>query len=145
MTEKTKEYFWDKASAYCARAEHCEQEVKEKLYQWGCRQQDWRDEILIQLVEESYINHKRYCRAFVHDKVAYQGWGRIKIKQMLLQKGLPETLINEALNDIDEQDYQKALERALSKYPNDVIRQTRFAMQRGFEYAEIKAQGVSIP
>ncbi len=139
MTKQTtKEELWQKATAYCAKSEHCTQELREKLWQWGCREESWREEILCRLKEDEYINEERYCRAYVHDKVAYQGWGRVKIRMMLLAKNINETTVEQALGGINEEEYGKALNKALNKYMGDREKQIRLALQRGFEYEEIK-------
>lgn len=137
IRELTKDELWVRASAYCARGEHCRQEVREKLRQWGCKDENIRDEILCGLEKDGYIDEQRYCRAYVHDKVAYQGWGRVKIKMMLIAKGLSEEYVNSALETIDESEYISALKRALSKYDGMREKQIRLALQRGFEYSEI--------
>ena len=136
--ELSKDRLWLKASAYCAKSEHCEQEVRTKLWQWGCREDSWFDDILARLVEENYIDEHRYASAFVHDKVAYQGWGRVKIRMMLIAKGVKESVVEESLHEIDLSDYRKALCKAIDKYKGDRERQIRLALQRGFEYEEIK-------
>lgn len=135
--ERTKEELWLKATTYCSKGEHCRQEVREKLWQWGCRNDNWREQILGILIDEGYIDEQRYCKAYVHDKVEYQSWGRIKIRMMLLAKGLKERDIDAALEQVDISSYAKALQKALDKYPNDRERQIRLALQRGFDYAEI--------
>ncbi|MBR1564941.1 MAG: RecX family transcriptional regulator [Paludibacteraceae bacterium] len=136
-TNITKEQLWQKATAYCAKSEHCCAEVREKLWQWGCRDDIWRGDILRQLCLTGYIDEQRYCRAYVHDKVAFQGWGRQKIRMMLLSKGMDEALAEEALSQIDEEEYSRALKKALEKYKGDRERQIRLALQRGFDYGEI--------
>ncbi len=137
--ELTKEELLLKAQTYCARSEHCASEVREKLWQWGCKEERWRSEIIESLEDEGYINAERYCRAYVHDKVEYQGWGRVKIRMMLRGKSLPELEIELALAEIDENSYRKQLMKALSHYKDDRERAIRYAMQKGFEY-EIVAE-----
>ena len=124
--------------SYCAQGEHCEQEVREKLYQWGCHDTTKQADIITYLTNEGYLSVSRYCHAYVHDKVAYQGWGQVKIRIMLQAKHLPDNVIEEALRRISAEDYKKALKRAVSKYgTTDRKRTIRFAMQRGFTYEEV--------
>ena len=134
----TKDELWQKATAYCAQSEHCLQEVRTKLWQWGCTADSWQNDLLTRLVDDNYIDESRYAHAFVHDKVAYQGWGKVKIRMMLLSKGVKEKIVEQALQEIDTADYEKALQKAISKYDGDTDRQIRLALQRGFEYEEIK-------
>lgn len=129
-----------KAARYCAAAEHCEAEVREKLYQWSCPAA-WHDDIIDYLYDNSYLNDERYCRAFVHDKIAYQAWGRVKIQAALSARHLPSVLITAALKDADEIEYNRQLSRLIEKKKGtEPERLVRFLLQRGFTYAEITAQ-----
>ena len=133
-----------KAEAYCATAEHCNTEVITKLQQWGAQSEQIED-ILLQLATQRYIDEARYCHAFAHDKVRYQGWGRIKVRAALFAKHLPSSLINQAIADIDENEYFDVLKRVIdtkkrainSKDPMAREKLIRFCLQRGFTYDEI--------
>lgn len=128
----------NKAQIYCARSEHCESEVREKLKQWGCHA-NLIDEIISQLKQNNYINSQRYIDAFVHDKLAYQGWGRYKIGMMLRTKNEPEALIQKSLDSIDENEYIRILEKVIKKKKGATREQVaRFCLQRGFLWEEIQ-------
>lgn len=127
----------DKVTHYCAIAEHCEQDVRTKLYQWGTAAAA-ADRIIDYLYDNNYLNTARYCAAFVHDKLLYQGWGKIKIRVMLQARHLPNSDIENALNTIDEIEYNRVLRKVMNKKkgatPEEV---TRFCLSRGFSYSEI--------
>ena len=133
-----------KAEAYCASAEHCISEMRNKLLQWNASKEQC-EEIIAHLLHTDYINEQRYCHAFAHDKVAYQGWGKIKIRMHLNAKYLPHEAIDRALEDIEYAEYQKTIERVISskkrtlKSTDTTAREKllRFCMQRGFTYEEI--------
>ncbi|MCR5050356.1 MAG: RecX family transcriptional regulator [Paludibacteraceae bacterium] len=128
----------DKAEAYCARAEHCAADVKRKLYEWSAPM-ELADDIIDRLYERDFLNDKRFCMAYVHDKVAYQSWGRLKIQAGLRALQLPEKYISQALNEIDEEQYThnlRNLSRQRASDPDD--KRTRFLMQRGFTFDEIR-------
>ena len=133
-----------KAEAYCASAEHCYVEVSNKLQQWGASS-DKIEKIIQHLKDQRYIDEMRYCRAYVHDKVRYQGWGRIKVRAALFAKHLPSSLINQAIADIDENEYFEVLKRVIdtkkrainSNDPMAREKLIRFCLQRGFTYDEI--------
>lgn len=133
-----------KAEAYCAAAEHCISEIRSKLQQWEATDEQC-DEIITHLLHANYIDEQRYCHAFSHDKVLYQGWGRAKIRANLYAKHLPSEAITQALKDINETEYRKTLERVISskrrtlKTTDIAAREKllRFCMQRGFTYEEI--------
>ena len=133
-----------KAEAYCATAEHCNAEIVIKLQQWGAQSEQIED-ILLHLATQRYIDEARYCHAFAHDKVRYQGWGRIKVRAALFAKHLPSSLINQAIADVDENEYFDVLKRVIdtkkrainSKDPMAREKLIRFCLQRGFTYDEI--------
>ena len=145
MKELTPGEALNKAAAYCTLCERCVSEVTAKLTAWGvphCEQ----EKIITRLIEEKFINEARYCRAFVNDKVRFNRWGRIKIRAALSEKGLPRELINEAMDNIDEEQYTTSLAEVIAakrkelKGVNDyTIKQKimRFAASRGFEPAMI--------
>ena len=94
-----------KAEAYCAAAEHCVYDVQHKLLQWEATEEQI-EQIVAHLQQHQYIDEQRYCHAFVHDKLMYQGWGRMKMRAHLQAKHLPSKTIQQALEEIDEQAYQ---------------------------------------
>ena len=134
-----------KAEAYCAGAEHCVWEVKQKLQQWGASSEQ-TEQVIAHLQAERFVDERRYCQAFVHDKLLYQGWGRMKMRAQLQTRHLPSQAIEQALNDIDEDTYRSVLARVLetkkrsikSTDPQAREKLIRFALQRGFTYEEIK-------
>ena len=133
-----------KAEAYCAAAEHCRYDVQQKLQQWEATPEQV-EQVLCHLQEHKYLDDERYCHAFVHDKLLYQGWGRMKMRAQLQAKHLSSNAIKQALEDIDEQAYQEVLQKVLAskkrslKGNDPLLREKliRFCMQRGFTYEEI--------
>ncbi len=130
-----------KASAYCAMAEHCAAEVREKLRSWGASAAD-ADRIVAYLSSEKYMDELRYCEAFVRDKFRFNRWGRIKIEVMLRTKNLPDDCIAQALAQIADDEYLQTLsdlirakERTLKVcgYHDRRFKLIRFAQSRGFE------------
>lgn len=134
----------NKAEAYCASAEHCIWDVRQKLRQWGATNED-TESIIAHLQAERFVDELRYCQALVHDKLLYQGWGRMKMRAQLQAKHLSTTAIEQALNEIDRDTYMSVLTRVLatkkrsikSADPQAREKLIRFAMQRGFTYDEI--------
>lgn len=136
--ELSKAEWLDKAEAYCARSEHCAADVRRKLYEWQVPS-DLSDEIVENLYANDFLNDARFCHAYVHDKVAYQSWGRMKIQAGLRALNLPGRAISAALNEIEESIYTKNLRNLISSRqldPDD--KRLRFLLQRGFTYEEIK-------
>lgn len=106
----TKKKAIDKSSAllYCAelcsRAEHCEFEIRNKLYTWGL-DVDLHDEIINYLCDHNFIDNERFAKAYANDKVRFSAWGKIKINLALRQKHIPSYAIAQAIAQIDEEQY----------------------------------------
>ncbi len=126
-----------KAEAYCARAEHCADEVRKKIADWG-GDTGVAETVIDALYADNYLNDERYCRAYVHDKLLYQHWGKVKICMMLQAHELPKECIASALENIDETEYNRILRKVLAQKRNaSREQQIRFLLQRGFEYRDI--------
>ena len=136
--ELSKREWIDKAEAYCAKSEHCAADVRRKLLEWGAPA-DLSDEIVENLYANDFLNDARYCHAYVHDKVEYQSWGRLKIQAGLRALGLPETEIRKSIDEIDENTYFRNLRSLIASRRSDTPdKRLRFLAQRGFTYEEIK-------
>ena len=134
-----------KAEAYCSLSEHCKSEVLGKLQQWGASEETW-EAILNHLEKERYVDESRYATFFVRDKYRFNQWGRIKIAQSLRMKHIPSACIDEAMEEIDEQEYLNILTSLLKKKvrsikaSNDYERNgklVRFAAGHGYEIGDI--------
>lgn len=143
-TELSKLEWLNKAEAYCARAEHCAADVRRKLYEWGLDDAETAAFIEQNLYENDFLNDERFAQAYVHDKVEYQRWGRVKIQAGLQALQLPESVIQEALLTIDESTYLANLRHLISSQssssrdPHAEPKLLRFLAQRGFRYEEIQ-------
>lgn len=134
-----------KIETYCSKAEHCTSEVVTKLKSWNINERQIA-EIVARLCKEKYINDLRYSRCYVKDKFRYNHWGRIKIAQALRVKNINEDDIKEAIEELDQQEYETTLKRLLAqkrksiKASSDYERNgklVRFALGRGFEMSII--------
>lgn len=132
---------FNRAAALCARSEHSSCDIREKLIKWGLNTSD-AHQMLERLKEQGFIDDARYARAFVKDKFAFNGWGRVKIAYQLRQKGIPAELITDGLATIDEERYRQRLIELLSAKWRSVnhddsraawAAMMRFACSRGFE------------
>ena len=138
--ELSKREWLDKAEAYCAKSEHCAADVRRKLYEWSAPT-DLFDGIEESLYKNDFLNDARFCRAYVHDKVEYQRWGRLKIQAGLRALGLPESEIRKSLDEIDEKTYFDNLHALMTSRRGDPEeKKLRFLAQRGFTFEEIQKQ-----
>ncbi len=130
-----------KAMQCCSRKEYNSRAMLEKIISWGCVQEDAQS-IVNALIEQKFIDDRRYTEAYVKDKLHFNKWGRIKMAYMLRMQGIDETIIRTALNDLEENEYKQILGDELAKkyktIRSDNITETkgklfRFAASRGFE------------
>ena len=106
-----------KAESYCAYQERSQQEVRNKLYDWGLWPNEV-EEVISELIENNFLNEERFARAYVSGKFNIKRWGKIKIKQGLKLKKITDKMIAIALNTIDYDDYlQTILDTAEKKLP----------------------------
>ena len=85
-----------KAEHYCAYQDRAQQEVRDKLYEWGMVPASVEN-IIVKLIEGNFLNEERFAKAYARGKFNQKGWGRIKIKQGLKFKKVPDVLIKKAL------------------------------------------------
>ncbi|KQC02178.1 regulatory protein RecX [Pedobacter sp. Hv1] len=93
-----------KAESWCAYQERSQHEVRNKLYEWNLKP-DEVEELITELITTNFLNEERFALAYVSGKANIKKWGKIKIKQGLKLKKVPEKLIQKALNSIDGDQY----------------------------------------
>lgn len=133
-------------AALCAQAEHCQQEMRDKMRRWEL-DETAQNRIIDRLIKERYVDDERYARAFVKDKIRYNKWGRRKVQQALWQKHIDADIQQQVLDEIDEKEYLDIL-RPLLKQKRKSIRAAsdyelnqklaRFALSRGFTFDIIR-------
>lgn len=99
-------------SELCARCEQCEHDLREKMRRKGVGATDI-DAVIDYLYEHNFLNEERYARAYVLDKMRFNGWGRIKLRLMLASKRVSAPAVACALEQIDEDEYATVLERVV--------------------------------
>lgn len=130
-----------KGAAYCAYRERTQQEVRDKLYSLGAHSEEV-EETVTWLITENFINEERYARAYAGGKFRLKGWGRIKIRQGLKMSGLSTYCIQQGMNEIEEEEYEKKL-RSLMERKYRLEKEThtvkkkykvaRYAIGKGYE------------
>lgn len=120
MSEKSthKTYTLEEATQrlmqFCAYRDRSHKEVEQKLSEMRMIPQA-REQIIIQLMQEGFLNEERFARSFVRGKFRIKKWGRIKIKQELKLRDLSEPIIRLALTEIEEEQYLQTLQELYEK------------------------------
>jgi len=97
-----------KAEHYCAYQERSQYEIRNKLYEWGLKTAEV-EELISELIVTNFLNEERFAKVYVSGKFNIKKWGKIKIKQSLKIKQVPDKMITKALNTIDSGDYLQTL------------------------------------
>jgi regulatory protein len=140
-----------KLKHFCGYQERSHAEVKRKLYSMGLFKKEV-EELIARLIEEEYLNEERFAVQFASGKSRIKGWGRIKIRYELRQKGISEFCILKALKSLDESEYESGFRRqadkkwsALRSEKNIFAKKAKwqqFLLQRGFEPAMLKSWAI---
>jgi regulatory protein len=129
-----------KIEHYCVYQERCQQEVRNKLYELGAYSKDV-ELIIAELIEKNFLNEERFAIAFAGGKFRIKKWGKLKIIRELKMRQISAYCIKKALQQIEEDDYEKALIDVLKKKlknfsdasPIQKMKLAKYAMQKGFE------------
>ena len=142
----TEEQALNRLAALCSQAEHCMQEMRDKMARWGI-DDGAQQRVVDYLVANRYVDDRRYARSFVNDKLKYNKWGPRKIEQALWMKHIDDDIRQEALDDVDNEEYVSVLRPLLTskrktiKADSDYEMNTkllRFALGRGFTFQQVK-------
>lgn len=133
----------EKAASFCAYQDRSEWEVRERLAKFELAEKEV-DVIVEYLRAEKFLDEQRFVKAYVLGKFRNNGWGRLKIKQGLLQKGIVPSLASEAICAIGEEAYLDFLQQMLIQKKKSITggveklqmkqKLYRFALGRGFEH-----------
>lgn len=72
------------------------------------------DEVLNFLEKNSYVDDRNYAIYFIEDKQKLNGYGKNKIKSLLIQKGISKQIIDEFIFDEDNE-FENALKMGIKK------------------------------
>lgn len=146
MPDQSKGAFLDfgqayrKAADYCALQDRCISEIQLKLRIWNI-DRDFIGKIISTLINEDFLNEKRFALNYAGGKFRIKGWGKLKIAAGLRARNIPPALIQQALAGINNEQYVITLETLLQKKlrllgGDSVFNRQKaayFAASRGFE------------
>ena len=130
-----------KLEFYCAYQERCFKEVEEKLHSFFLIPAA-KEEILIYLIENNFINEERFACSFTRGKHNYKNWGRNRIKNELKFKNISSKIIEIGLKEIDDNLYIEKFNALAEKHWETIKEKTGpkknkkfidYFLRRGFE------------
>ncbi|GAB2761066.1 regulatory protein RecX [Salinimicrobium soli] len=111
-----------KLMQFCAYRERSQKEVEDKLMEMRMIPEA-REQIIISLMQDGFLNEERFARSFVRGKFRIKKWGRKKILQELKLREISSPIIKLALSEIDQKEYLKAL-YYLAEKKNNLLKET---------------------
>lgn len=108
-----------KLQRYCAYQDRCHKEVAQKLKDMQMIPQA-SEQIIMTLIEENFLNEERFAMAFVRGKFKIKKWGRRRLTSELKQRNISKFLINQALGQISDVEYQTVFEALAHKKVNSL-------------------------
>lgn len=138
--ERSEQQAYLKLAELCARGEHCQYELTEKMRKWHI-EETAQASIMARLIKEQYVDDERFARAFVNDKIKYSRWGRRKVEQALWQKHIDANIAQQVLDDIEDDTYIAILSPMLKQKRKSIIAKNdyerdmkliKWALGRGF-------------
>jgi regulatory protein len=135
---------YNKASEYCAVQERCIVDVSLKMKSLQV-DKSYFGKIIKKLQDEDFLDEERFAKSYVSGKFRINGWGKRKISAGLRSKSIPNTLIENALDTISDDEYIGTLENLINKKlrllgdnsPQNRQKTAFYAISRGFEPALI--------
>lgn len=93
------------------------------------------------LKEKKYLNDEDYAKRYLRDAMNIKKYGKIKIRYMLMSKGIDKKTVEDAMENYDyELEYENALElleKRISKNESDskkIYSAKNYLQGRGFEF-----------
>jgi regulatory protein len=137
----------DRVKKTCARREYCQQDARNKFYEFGLYPNEVEDAIC-NLIDEDFINEERYACSYANDKVKLSHWGWRKVEAHLKQKQISSYCIKKARKYVpltcDEIAFQTVAENKWEVLSSHSFfkrkdKFTSYMLQRGFSYEQINS------
>jgi regulatory protein len=133
---------YKKATQLCSRKEYSKYKMLTVIQKWNIEMEEAL-EVLKKLEEEKFIDEVRFAKAFARDKCKFGKWGKYKIRHALQEEKMNSELISDALDSIDESEYEEIIKNEIIKkakmFKKESLIQKKtklfqFTQSRGYEY-----------
>lgn len=132
----------DKLAKFCVYQDRCHWDVEQKFREFKLIPEA-KDEILIYLIQNDFLNEERFAKSFVRGKFNQKKWGINKISVELKKRDIPLNIIKIALEEIDVKNYKQTLAELYNNKKSQVENEQddlkkkakirRFLLQKGYE------------
>ena len=126
----------------CARSERSSGDALRLMRHWGVAETE-QQKVLQKLIEQRFINDRRYAEAYSREKSRLAGWGSRKIAMQLRQKGVAADIIADVVSQLDGDEQLQRLVDKLQRKRSIIKAATtyelrgkllRYALGLGYDY-----------
>ena len=103
-----------KMERFCAYRERCHWEVSDKLARMRMIPEAI-DQIITHLITHDFLNEERFVKNFARGKFNQKKWGRQRIIRELKNRQISRYLIEVALKEVGDEDYEDTLHQLALK------------------------------
>tara|TARA_B100001013_G_scaffold29240_1_gene15983 strand:+ start:97 stop:561 length:465 start_codon:yes stop_codon:yes gene_type:complete len=126
---------------FLARREHTSKEIFQKMEKKVKLLNILREQIQ-KLEDEGLLDNKRFAEQYIHSRSS-KGYGPLRIRQELIQKGVDETTSQNLMGSQDwsylaKSVLEKKTGKNIPKERNDILKIKRFLNYRGFNHSHIE-------
>ena len=118
-------------------------EICERLSKKGVSNEE-AEKIVSELMENGFLDDKRYAEYYVHDAAEIAGKGAYRIRQELIKKGIAPKIAEEALSEAEDSFKETILSYTRMKFGENIevsykelIRIKNHLVRRGYSWGEI--------
>jgi regulatory protein len=121
----------NKLEHYCAYQERCHDEFIQKLRNMALSS-DEIDEVVVYLIENNFLNEERFACSFARGKFRIKKWGKIRIVNELKFRTISQYNINQALKEIDEEEYLSTFDSLSELTWNTITEKNKLKKRKKF-------------
>ena len=90
------------------------------------------DNVIVELIKDDFLNEERFVFSFVRGKFRIKKWGKIKLRNELFQRNITSFLINNAIGQINDNDYMETFDEIALKKFNNLNNETDLSSKKKF-------------
>ena len=111
-----------------ARSEKSSGAALRLMQTWGV-DPSARQGVLQRLINDKFIDDRRYAEAFVRDKMRFSGWGVFKLRAALRNKGISTDIVEDVLRMLDSNNMADRLRERLERKMRTTKYTTRYDLK----------------
>lgn len=133
----------DKVMKFCSYQERSRLEVRRKMAALKMPPAE-AERLLADLVEMNFVSDERFAESFIRGKMNIKRWGKVKMRVELHQRGIPDEIIRQKFDEIDDEQYFANLRYLVEKWSREnpqgeKVKLIKFLLSKGYEMGDINA------